>query len=99
MRNFCSGACRYFYRAGAGPLGSYKRHALEPIFGILVDCFMQCALITTRRMKNSHPAQHPGELGVSFDDMIRWAVDRAWARAWLPNILVERGFPIALIAG
>jgi hypothetical protein len=57
------------------PLGAYERHALEPIFGVLVDCFMQCALITTRRMKNCHPAQHPDELGVSFDDMIRWAVD------------------------
>ena len=60
--------------SGRRPLGSYKRHALEPIFGVLVDCFMQRALINTRRLKNSHPAQHPDELGVSFDDMIRWTV-------------------------
>src|SRR5580693_3077789 len=50
------------------------RHGLEPVCGVLVDCFIQCALITTRRMKNSHPAQYTDELGVLFDDMIRWAV-------------------------
>ena len=50
------------------------RHGLEPVCGEMVNCFIQCALITTRRMKDSHPAHYTDELGVLFDDMIRWAV-------------------------